>query len=77
MGSGYADSGCASDILFQSWEVTMTDGFDKESGNWLNEFFKIQSGWMVGVHAIMLFVRDKRFTTGGEIRSEWTPAWRK
>jgi hypothetical protein len=62
-------------FYFSHRKSPLVDAFDKEWGNWLNEFFKIQKGKMVGVHAIMLFVRDKKVISAGAPKSQWVPAW--
>jgi hypothetical protein len=62
-------------FYFSHRKTPLVDSFDKAWGNWLNEFFKIQDGKMVGVHAIMLFVRDKKDTSSGVTKSEWRPVW--
>ena len=62
-------------FYFSHRKSPLVDAFDKEWGNWLNEFFKVQNGKMVGVHAIMLFVRDKKVISDGVSKSQWVPAW--
>jgi hypothetical protein len=62
-------------FYFSHRKSPLVDAFDKEWGNWLNEFFKIQNGKMVGVHAIMLFVRDKKVISSGVPKSQWVPVW--
>jgi hypothetical protein len=62
-------------FYFSHRKEPLVDKFDAEWGNWLNEFFKVQNGHMVGVHAIMLFVRDKKTIISGVSKSEWKPAW--
>jgi hypothetical protein len=62
-------------FYFSHRKEPLTDKFDMEWGNWLNEFFKIREGKMVGVHAIMLFVRDKKDVSSGVSKSEWKSVW--
>jgi hypothetical protein len=62
-------------FYFSHRKSPLVDAFDKEWGNWLNEFFKVKNGNMVGVHAIMLFVRDKKVVSSGGSKSQWVPVW--
>jgi hypothetical protein len=62
-------------FYFSHRKTPLVDAFDKEWGNWLNEFFKIQNGKITGIHAIMLFVRDKKDIKSGVPKSEWVPVW--
>jgi hypothetical protein len=62
-------------FYFSHRKDPLVDGFDKEWGNWLNEFFKIQGGRMVAVQALMLFVKDKKDISSGVTKSEWKSVW--
>jgi hypothetical protein len=62
-------------FYFSHRKSPLVDAFDKQWGNWLNEFFKVQNGKLVGVHAVMLFVRDEKVISSGMSKSQWVPVW--